>query len=451
MTLPFAGSTTLKVLGIALLALLMLIPLAQVEDLVQERAQRAAEATTRIAARWGDAQYVGGVVLVVPVRRTVEVDTAEAAGNERPARRLRTIEESHFLLPERLALHSVLRPELRSYGIHSSVVYLAELQASGEFDPRDFAVLTASGGEPQWSRAQLRVPIADVHGIRRASALRLGDAEHAFGPSDRGVAGVGAIMAPVPGLGSLPAQPMLPFSFALTLAGSERIALLPLARTTEAHIEGAWGDPGFDGDFLPAQRRVAAAGFSADWQVLDLNRTIPQHWTDGVDDARVGAFGVSLLRPVGPYQRNTRAGKYGVLFIVFTFATFFLFEVRRGLRLHPLQYLLVGAALCTFYVLLLALSEHVGFVAAYAAAAAAIAVLIGGYAASVLRQRRMGLGLGVLIGLVYALLYGLISSEDYALLMGAFALFIALAAVMLLTRRVDWYALGARGSDAAPC
>lgn len=185
--------------------------------------------------------------------------------------------------------------------------------------------------------------------------------------------------------------------------------------------------------------------------MLDLNRRIAQRWNES-DGAALGladsAFGVSLTRPAGAYQQNVRAGKYGVLFIALTFVAFFLFEVLRGLRVHAVQYLLVGIALCTFYVVLLALSEQIGFGFAYLVAAAATVALVGAYAAAVLAERRSGLILGALLGLIYALLYGLVISEDYALLMGALALLAAVTALMLLTRRVDWYAMGpsARGA-----
>ena len=151
------------------------------------------------------------------------------------------------------------------------------------------------------------------------------------------------------------------------------------------------------------------------------------------------------------YLQNVRAGKYGVLFIAFTFVAFFLFEVLRRLRVHPVQYLLIGLALCTFYVVLLALSEQAGFAVAYVIASAAIVLLIGGYAAAVLRRRGAGVGLGVLVAFVYALLYGLVSSEDYALLMGSIALLVAIGALMILTRKVDWYAMAPRAGtrDAA--
>jgi inner membrane protein len=426
-----------KVFGIAALALLLMIPLAQVNSLIGERQQRAVEANGKIAERWGAPQLIGGPVLVVPVRHRQQQEKGVAV-----------VEEHEFLLPDTLNLQATLTTDLRRYGIYETAVYTADMKISGRFSPVDLAAFSSDGREPQWQRAQLRVPIADVRGIRRASPLHVGTHELDFGPDGGGLGGIATIAAPLAIDAAALAQP-IPFSFELTLAGTERLAALPLARRTDLRIDGAWADPGFDGAFLPAGHRVDAKGFEANWQVPNLSRRIAQHWRESeMASLALGesAFGVSLVRPANAYQRNVRAGKYGVLFIALTFVAFFLFEVLRGLRVHPVQYLLVGLALCTFYVVLLALSEQIGFAAAYALAAAATVAMIGGYAAAVLAQRRAGFLLGGLFGVIYGLLYGLVSSEDYALLMGSLALLLAVTALMVLTRRVDWYAMGTRGA-----
>jgi inner membrane protein len=429
---PFQGAT-FKVLGIALLALLMLIPLAQVNDLVREREGRAGEAKAQIAERWGASQLVGAPVLVVPVRRQVMQDKT-----------LTTVEHREYLLADRAAIGAKLAPELRRYAIYETAVYTADMKVEGRFRASDIAALAAPGAEPQWERAELRVPIADVRGIRRVSSLHFADGELAFGPGTDGVGCISAISAPAPIDPAMLAADV-PFAFTMTLAGTERFAVLPLARETDLHAASTWPDPGFDGAFLPATRRVDANGFEAEWQVLDLNRALAQRWHEGenVDNAlRASAFGITLTQPAGSYQQNVRAGKYGVLFIALTFVAFFLFEVLRGLRVHPVQYLLVGLALATFYVVLLAVSEQIGFAFAYVLAAAAVVAMVGGYAGVVLAERRAGLMLGALLALIYALLYGLVASEDYALLMGSLALLASIAALMYLTRRVNWYALG---------
>jgi inner membrane protein len=244
-------------------------------------------------------------------------------------------------------------------------------------------------------------------------------------------------------LDALAEQP-IDVEITLKLAGTESLQLLPLARSTDVTMRAPWRDPSFVGAALPLEHQLDAKGFSAHWHMLDLNRSYGQHWTDagnGLDVAlQASTFGVQLYQPVDVYQRNVRAGKYGLLFIAMTFVAFFLFEVLKRLRVHPVQYLLVGAALATFYVVLLALSEQIGFGPAYALAAIAVVLIVGGYAMAVLHARRAGLLLGGVLGLIYAMLYGLIAAEQYALLIGALVLLVMVALMMYLTRRIDWYA-----------
>jgi inner membrane protein len=207
-------------------------------------------------------------------------------------------------------------------------------------------------------------------------------------------------------------------------------------------LRSDWPHPSFQGAFLPAEREITAQGFEARWQVLELNRTYRQVFAEGeVDVATLdkSAFGVGLFQSVDIYQRAERAVKYAALFIALTFLTLFAWEQVTRNRLHPLQYLLVGLALSMFYLLLIALSEHIAFAVAYVTAAASLVLLIGLYIAGALRSSYRGLVAGGAMSLVYGLLYMLVLSKDYSLLLGAIILFVALAAVMLATRRIDWY------------
>ena len=440
MALNLPQSITFKVLGIGFLALLMLIPLVQVQSLIEERSSLRAQALADISQRWGAAQHIGGVVLAIPKRVRVQTSNGWV-----------TQDHTEILLADQLDIGGTLAPEVRRYGIYSTPVYLAELKISGRFLSRDLRVLQGNSGSADetrettylFDRAELRLPIADVRGIRRISALKLDGKEHAFGPAN-GNGAMRAIALPIDLSEWAKADKddeTHSFDLELTLAGSGSLQFLPLARRTEAHLSAPWSNPGFGGAFLPAQRAVDEKGFNAQWQVLDLNRSYGQRWQEGEGgvDPSASAFGVNLYQPADLYQQNERAGKYGVLFIALTFVAFFLFEVLKNLRVHPVQYLLVGLALTTFYVVLLALSEQIGFAFAYLAAAAAVVVLVGGYAAAVLRARRAGMALGAALALIYALLYGLVVSEQYSLLMGAVALLAVVAALMYLTRRVDWY------------
>ncbi len=433
------NSATFKVLAIGFLALLMLIPLAHVNSLVYERSQRADLATAAIASRWGGEQVLGGPVLVVPVRQRVLRDN-----------KVETILVYEAILPDRLMIGGPLFPELRRYGIYDTPVFTASLRLEGQFVGADLLAIACSDCVPLWEHAELRLPVSDVRGIREITDLRIGDKVYRFGPDSGGVAGIAAVSTPL-ALATPDDSMTLPFALQVTVAGTRSLSLLPTARQTTANLAATWPDPGFDGAFLPISRKVGEQGFSAQWKVLDFNRRIPQHWREGNDESlqlAASGFGVSLLQPAATYQQNSRAGKYGLLFIGLTFVAFFLFEVLRRWRVHPVQYLLVGFALCLFYVVLLALSEQIGFAIAYACAAAVVAAMVGGYAIAITRSRRAGGSLGAALAVVYGLLYALIVSEDYALLTGSIGSVVVLGLVMYLTRRIDWYNLQAGSAPA---
>lgn len=429
---------TFKAMGVGLLALLMLIPLWQVQSLTRERQGLEYQARMKIAERWGGTQIAGGPVLVVPVRWQVQTDKGWI-----------NRDEARYLLPEQLDVRGNLETEVRSYGIYATPIYTATLSISGRFDTDSMSQLSALGGVPQWEQAVLRVPVSDVRGIRSLSNLRLNGEPLSFGPGSAGLGGIAATEVPWPTTpGSATAKHE--FAFDLRLAGTAEIQFLPLARQTDVTLSGKWPDPSYIGAFLPERRKDDASGFEAHWQVLDLNRSYGQQGMAAdlnIPALQQSAFGVELFQPVGTYQRNERAGKYGVLFIALTFVALFLFEALGRWRVHPVQYLMVGLALCTFYVVLLALSEQIGFALAYAIAAIAVVGIIAGYAAASARSRNAGRTLGALLALVYVLLFGLVISEQYSLLMGAIALLVAIGALMYLTRRIDWYGVGADSAN----
>ncbi|HJW06876.1 MAG TPA: cell envelope integrity protein CreD [Rhodanobacter sp.] len=426
-------SVTAKVLGIGVLALLMTIPLVQVRGLVSERQQLREGAIAQIAQGWGGQQVLGGPVLVVPTQRLLAPE-----GQAAP----RWQAGSESMLADTLKLDVAMTVETRSYGIYAAPVFVATVRLDARFRAQDLAQYRrASNATWQGGKAELRLPLGDLRGLQEVTELRINGQPARFESSAERLGGWPNVVVPLD-LDALDGQP-IDVQIGLKLAGTGGLQMLPLGRSTDVTMRAPWPDPGFIGAALPLERSIDGHGFSARWHLLDLNRSYGQHW-DGDDNLQAAlqasTFGVQLYQPVDVYQRNVRAGKYGLLFIALTFVVFFLFEVLKKLRVHPVQYLLVGAALATFYVVLLALSEQVGFGAAYAIAAAAVALIVGGYAAAVLRARRAGLLLGSVLGVVYAMLYGLIAAEQYALLVGALVLLATVALLMFLTRRIDWYA-----------
>ena len=432
-------TVTAKVLGIGLLALLMTIPLMQVRSLVSERQQLRETAIAQIAQGWGGAQVLGGPVLTVPTQQ--QITPADSGPLQSGAAQWRSGSES--MLADTLKMDVAMAVQTRRYGIYAAPVFVSTVRLKASYRAEDLAQFRrASNAQWQGGKAELPLPIGDLRGLQEVSDLRINGKPARFDSSADRLGKWPNVVVPID-LDALGSQP-IDVEISLKLAGTESLQLLPLARSTDVTMHAPWRDPSFTGAALPLEHRLDAQGFSAHWHLLDLNRSYGQHWTDsgdGMEQAlQASTFGVQLYQPVDVYQRNERAGKYGLLFIAMTFVAFFLFEVLKRLRVHPVQYLLVGAALATFYVVLLALSEQVGFGPAYAVAATSAVFIVGGYAMAVLRARRAGLLLGGVLGLIYTMLYGLIAAEQYALLIGAMVLLVMVALMMYLTRRIDWYA-----------
>lgn len=432
-------SVLFKMFVIGLLMLALLIPLAMVSGLISERQMRHEQTANEVANSWGLEQTLAGPVLRVPY----VVRTTDEKGKEVTWMQLDAI-----FLPEDLGVEGRIVPERRSRGIFEVAVYRAHLSWKGSFRRPVFTDWGIAEKDVLWNEAELLFGVPDMRGLRRGvqmtwagQTLDLAPGGAAEGMWTRG------LRTPVPGLAGAAAGQTWPFAFDLVLDGSRSLKFLPLGRQTTVKLIAPWPDPSFVGAYLPESRRVEAAGFEATWSVPYFGRSYPQQWrsteagTVAPQEALdASAFGVDLFLPVDAYQKTERSLKYGALFLLLTFLTFFLYEVFNPFSLHPLQYLLVGAALCLFYLLLLSISEHAPFALAYAVASAATVVLIGGYSAAILRGRLRALGTAAALAALYGYLYVLLQAEDYALLLGSVGLFAILALVMYVTRRIDWYA-----------
>jgi len=239
------------------------------------------------------------------------------------------------------------------------------------------------------------------------------------------------------------------FAFNLDLNGSEYLGFVPLGKETHTKLESSWASPGFTGAFLPEPRNVNKTGFTAEWNVLYLNRNFPQQWTSyDSHEVTSSAYGVELIFTVDHYQKATRSAKYAVMFLFLTFLVFFITEIVNKSRIHPVQYLLIGIALIIFYSLLISLSEYVGFNLAYVIASIANISLITGYALSIVKNQKAGLSIGAFLLALYGFLFVLLQLEDLSLLIGSIGLFIILAIVMRVSRKIDWYSpLGTKNTD----
>jgi inner membrane protein len=292
-----------------------------------------------------------------------------------------------------------------------------------------------------WDRAELALRISDVHAIQDQAKLIWNGQKIAFIP------GQGKLGGNNPGIfaslkGKMPGD-TFKFEVPLNLNGSERLTFTPFGEVTQVKLKSNWRDPSFQGLWLPKDRSITDKGFEATWNIPSLGRNYPQQWNQespvGEQTIQASVFGVDLISPVDNYRMASRSIQYNFLFLVLTFATFWLFEVTVKLRVHPLQYLLVGVAMSLFYLLQLALSEHIGFNLAYLIASTAVVVMISAYSVAVLRARQRAGIIGAMQIALYGYLYVVLANQDYSLLMGSFGLFAFLAVVMYLTRNIDWF------------
>ena len=441
----------LKILMVLGMTLAILVPLMLIRGVINDREAYRAEAVREIARSEAGAQGLAGPVLVVPWTETVEVEEKNNAGEV--VRKVKRDGESGqwLFFPESLALDGTMKPYTRRRGLHEVRMYELSGQLAADFKaqiPRDLdPELPRKIGRP-W----LSYGIADVRGLRGSPRLQVDGAavDLLQGHGHRDQPGVHVRLAPPAAGAELALATRLDF----TLAGAEALAVAPLAAHNRIALASPWPHPLFTGAFLPGQRSIDAGGFKAVWEISSLATNAQQQYRsggglssstvatirDGAGDG-LDAAAISLVEPVDAYAQADRASKYGILFVLLTFVGFFMFELIKQLRIHPIQYGLVGLALAIFFLLLVSLSEHVDFGWAYLVASVACIGLLGFYLSYVLRSRARGIGFATMLATLYAALYGLLVSEDNALVLGAGLLFLILAAIMVVTRKVDWYQL----------
>ncbi len=430
----------LKILAVAALVLVLLIPVSMIQGLVAERQMRRDEALAGIAEGWGRRQALTGPYIAVPYQVTrVDITRDTVDGREREKRVERVEHHVKRIFAESVDWTVDAEVGEKARGIYKARLYGAKARASGRF------VLPPRFGIAEDERTRIFAPrlvlgVADPRGIRAAGALTLNGASHDFRPGsgDAQFAAAG-LWVPLGDIAPTTQARPLEFSFAIEIAGAEALAFQPLGGETAVSMRSDWPHPSFQGQFLPLRHEIGAGGFSASWKV---SRYAVQEKEQLV---------VSFIEPAGVYQQLERSSKYGFLFIGLTFAAFLLVELLRRLAIHPVQYALVGLALAMFFLLLTALSEHIAFAAAYCAATLACVGLVTAYLVRVLHSTRLGLAFGAALAALYAMLYALLRAEDYSLLGGALLLFALLAGVMIATRKVDWYALArAQPGQTAP-
>lgn len=430
-------STSVKVTIIAFLILVLLLPVGMIENIIFDRSNSRSVAELDIKDAWGGDQTVTGPILRLPY--TVRKQTVYGSPYAE--------EKVVHLLAEELLVTANVATEVRYRGIHKVPVYSADVAISGRIDLDALDTFGITAEQVSWSGAEIFLGVSDPGAISKIPVIIANGSDVNFMTSGNGIEGLAPHLGAALGQRLQAAQwgSELVLDISVTLNGSGSLRFLPLAEDATVTMSANWGSPGFIGRRLPAAREIREDGFEASWRASSLGRDLPAVWVDD-HPAQLGAiehaFGARFIQPVGLYQLIDRATKYAVLFIGLSFVTYFLMEVLVNLKLHPLQYLLVGLANTLFYLMLLSLSEHIGFDLAYGVSALSSAALISGYSAAILARRARAVVIAAVLAGLYAFLYLTLKAESFALLAGSIGLWFILAAIMYLTRGINWYEPG---------
>ncbi|MDR2149963.1 MAG: cell envelope integrity protein CreD [Spirochaetaceae bacterium] len=444
----FTRGYTFKVLVLAALLLLLLIPLGMLQTLVRDRSRTAQRAEADIMEAWGKQLEAAGPVMVIPGIRTEE--------NRRKEEGKETIEISEkpfnlVITPEKLDIKADFTTEIRRRGIFSVPLFYGDFALSGTFNPRRAMAECAANERLLLEQAELVIALSSQKGIRKITEQSWNGQELFFRPGSRSLylldnnggkgelpgAGIYALLPPV-----TPEE--TPFRIGISIQGGQAVQVVPVGQDTHLEIAADWGSPSFQGAFLPVQSTITDSSFAAQWNVSYLSRDIPLFWkqSDFSPGYRGSLFGVSFFRAIDTYALNTRAVKYAILFLIVPFFTLFLLEIFTKRPIHPVPYILSGIANIIFYLLLLSISEQFSFYGAYTIAAASVTALLTLYSRSLLPSWSKSWYMGLVLLISYILLYAVLNAESYALLIGSIGAFIVTALVMFLTRKLDWYGSG---------
>ena len=457
-----SNSFLLKMGVIFILTVIMLIPMNLINDLIDERKDREQDVLQEISSKWGSAQVISSPVLAIPFTYIREYYDENIKNRE-------LVEDWLFVLPDFSEENVTVKPEYLKRGIYKSVVYNSEIDSKGVFTLKDLKSLGSAIKAVNWEKAKIIFGIKDVKGLSYLPKLKFENREYGMNKN-------GKLFTLFPN--NLVADIQLSYEqsksfsyhFKYELKGAKSFNYLPLANQSKLYIKGSWGNPSFNGGFLPDKREILETSFTATWNIPSFTRKLPQQWTgqttiynytdvslsdnniDNVSKAHnqgesssnlistdADMIQVNFLPSVNNYQKTSRVAKYGLLIIILTFVSLFFTEIIKYKRIHIIQYILIGFAMIMFYSLLLALSEHVGFNVAYIISALLTVLLISSFVYRITKNRSIAWVFAGILGLFYLFIYALLQLRDYSLIVGTIGIFVILAVLMQISTKINWY------------
>ena len=437
-------SITARLLMVGFLTLALLIPLFFIQDLIQERSNRQTEVIEEINEQWGNEVLIYGPILKVPYKtyqqKTVTDKNTKQVYTE-------TIEDIHdaYFFSENLNINTNINPETKKRGIYTTAVYNSKINLKGSFTKPDFSDIEIKEENILWEKAKIIIQSSNVKGVNDIN-LKLNSTIYQLTSKYNGKKNhqynsivLHSLETKTINADLLDFKKPLSFNIDFNIKGSKQIRFIPTGKHTEAQIQSNWKTANFFGEFLPYNNnKITEDGFNAKWKILDLNRPFSQEHFNNIPDLKAFAFGVNFMIPVDEYQKSERSAKYGFLVISLTLLLFFLIQTLSKINIHPFQYLMIGLALTMFYTLLVSISEHSNFLKAYLTAGISVIGLITLYSKSILKTNKFSMFIGLSLTVLYTFIYVIIQLENYALLVGSIGLFLILAIVMFISRKIDW-------------
>ncbi len=473
-------SLAIRILGFFLIVIVLLFGVQIVQGIVQDRINNKRYAKQSVVQSFPGEQTVLGPVLVVDYEeRYFEEKTEEFGKTTRKIQVPMTKFLRHYVLPENLNIAQNVKIEPRHRGLFTINTFASDLVIQGNLKLPSAADLVHTESKSTvhlLTTATLQVSASDARGLGNIQTKLDGQ--------------VAQLQPTVVRIAGLPTAQMklnfeaekfnqktdVAFAVNMTLSGIDQIGFVPMGKTNDIKMTANWPHPSFEGALLPTTHSKQGNGFTAQWNISSVSSEARNTWLSAVankstnpnnadsaalmaakaaraaanqygdDDAGGAALpyqsvGVRFIDPIDQYTLSDRATKYAAMFVFLTLGAFLMFEIFKRMRVHPIQYGLVGLAQVLFFLLLLSLSEHIGFARAYACAASACVSLISFYSASVLKSWKNALPIGAGLSALYVSLYFILSSEQNALLMGTLLIFGLVAALMIATRRTNWFEL----------
>ncbi|MDC3250183.1 cell envelope integrity protein CreD [bacterium] len=430
----WTSSVSLKIAFIGLLILLLMIPITLIDGVVDERIKFKQEAQSQVSQMWGQEQNIIGPVFQIPYISKYKNSDGK----------IETLKHKLHFTAHNLNINSKVESKTLKRGVFEVPVYESKMTIKGDFKFPDLSKLHISPKDLDMVNFALAVGVSDARTLRGDINLEIAGHRLNFEPGTQGVENLSEGIHILLGnhLNFDTSANTVPFEITFNIVGSQKLKFFPLGENVSLQMSSDWTSPSFMGNYIPNERNIDTEGFEASWKLPRFGRDLPQAWSGNkLNHNRIyqNTFGVDFILPVDSYTQTVRAIKYTLLFILLTFGVFFLMEILHGLKIHPIQYLVVGLALCLFYLLLLSFSEQIDFVYSYIISAIACISVISLYSLALLKNKTLALSIFGLLNVLYGFLYVLLQAEEASLLFGSIGLFLALTGFMYKTRKIDWY------------